>query len=141
MEREWKKGFPKHTGGLNGNYLFEILIPKTLLDSEKIVEAYMKDEKWHLNENRLEITALVTAWWETYDCKTAHEAINQYLRHRGIVVRENLSDAFHRHIRMDSDEFINCEECWQYFLLKTGQEYSIPSPKEWLKIKESALCL
>ena len=147
MAQEWRKGLPKHTWGLAGRYLFEVLL-SDLFENNKVVEAYVKkdedgeNDQWHKNgEDKVIPVERVVGWRETFTCSEAKIAIDEYVRKSGYgaITKENFSQAWFRHLHMDSDEFVNCEDCWNYYLLKTGQEYSLSSPEELLKIKQVSL--
>lgn len=53
------------------------------------------------------------------------------------ISKENFADALDRHIKMDSDEFINCETCWNYYLEKSGQKDDVPTPEKLFEIKQA----
>lgn len=136
MEHEWRKGFPRHTLGLAGYYLFEVLI-SDLLENNKVVEAYIKDGLWYKDGEGKNPLEEVVGWRETYDCRTARIAIDEYVRKCGFgISKHNFGDALSRHIQMDSYEFISCEECWNYYLEKSGEKDKRPTPEKLLEIKQ-----
>jgi len=140
MEREWRTGFPKHTYGIAGYYLLEVLL-SDLFEDGKAIEAYFKERRWHQNNDGKEIpTERVVGWRETFTCKEAKIAIDEYVRRGGYgaITKDNFSQAWYRHLHMDSDEFVSCENCWNYYFERSGKKDEIPTPEKLLEIKQIA---
>ena len=139
MEREWRTGFPKHNWGFGGHYSFEVLLSDLFENcNNKIVEAYFFEGRWRYAGKEIP-TERVIGWRETFTCADARLAVEIYVRKGGFgISKENFADTLDRHIKMDSDEFINCEDCWNHYLERSGKKDKTPTPEYLLEIKKIA---